>query len=193
MAHLLKTAHQRGLRRIFVVLPFTNIIDQSVDVYRRALVLHGEDPERIVAAHHHRVEFDGPDLRQLTHRWDCPIIVTTAVQFFETLAACKTSRLRKLHQLPGSGIFIDEAHAAIPAALWPQMFRWLTALCHDWKCHLVLGSGSLVRFWQLADFVPPPERPAVAELVPEDLRGERQRWKPDALNWIRSATFDWIH
>ena len=170
MAHLLKTAHQRGLRRIFVILPFTNIIDQSVDVYRRALMLPGEDPERIVAAHHHRVEFDGPDLRQLTHRWDCPIIVTTAVQFFETLAACKTSRLRKLHQLPGSGIFIDEAHAAIPAALWPQMFRWLTALCHDWKCHLVLGSGSLVRFWQLPDFVPPAERPAVAELVPEDLR-----------------------
>jgi CRISPR-associated endonuclease/helicase Cas3 len=170
MAHLLKTAHQRGLRRIFVILPFTNIIDQSVDVYRRALVLPGEDPERIVAAHHHRVEFDGADLRQLTHRWDCPIIVTTAVQFFETLAACKTSRLRKLHQLPGSGIFVDEAHAAIPAVLWPQSFRWLNELCRDWSCHLVLGSGSLVRFWQLPEFVPPAERPAVAELVPDILR-----------------------
>lgn len=166
----LYTAQECGLRRIFVVLPFTNIIDQAVDVYRRALVLPGEDPERIVAAHHHRVEFDGPDLRQLTHRWDCPIIVTTAVQFFETMGACRASRLRKLHQLPGSGIFVDEAHAAIPAALWPQMFRWLNELCRDWSCHLVLGSGSLVRFWQLPEFVPIDERPAVAELVPDDLR-----------------------
>jgi CRISPR/Cas system-associated endonuclease/helicase Cas3 len=175
MAHLLRTAAQRGLRRIFVVLPYTNIIDQSVEIYRKALTLPGEDPERIVAAHHHRVEFNGNswrDLRQLTQRWDCPIIVTTAVQFFETLAGCRTGRLRKLHQLAGSGIFIDEAHAAIPAALWPQSFRWLNELCRDWSCHLVLGSGSLVRFWQLDEFVPAPERPVVAELVSETLRAE---------------------
>ena len=172
MAHLLATAHKRGLRRVIVVLPYTNIINQAVDVYRSALVLPGEDPEQIVAAHHHLVEFDSRDLRQLTQRWDCPIIVTTAVQFFQTLAACKISRLRKLHQLPGSAIFIDEAHAAIPAALWPQSFKWLTELCRDWSCHLVLGSGSLVRFWQLNDFVPVVERPVVTELIPEALRVE---------------------
>jgi CRISPR-associated endonuclease/helicase Cas3 len=175
MAHLLRTAQWRGLRRIFVILPFTNIIDQSVDVYRRSLTLPGEDPEQIVADHHHRTEFIGTgwrDLRQLTQRWDYPIVVTTAVQFFETLAACNTARLRKLHQLPGSAIFVDEAHAAIPAALWPQSFKWLTELCRDWSCHLVLGSGSLVRFWQRNDFVPASERPAVAELIPEALRAQ---------------------
>jgi CRISPR-associated endonuclease/helicase Cas3 len=99
---------QRGLRRIFVVLPFTNIIDQSVDVYRRALVLPGEDPEAVVAAHHHRVEFTGEgwrDLRQLAQRWEAPIVVTTAVQFFETLAANQTVALRKLHQVPGCSDF----------------------------------------------------------------------------------------
>ncbi|MGO9526875.1 MAG: CRISPR-associated endonuclease Cas3'' [Verrucomicrobiia bacterium] len=175
MAHLLNVARERGLRRIFVVLPYTNVIDQSVDVYRRALVLNGESPDEVVAAHHHRVEFKGEnwrDLRQLTQRWDAPVVVTTAVQFFEALAAKETTALRKLHQVPGSAIFVDEAHAAMPAPLWPQMFKWLRELCDDWGCHLVLASGSLARFWELSDFVPSSERPSIAELIPDELRRE---------------------
>ena len=173
MAHLLRVAAERGLRRVFVVLPYTNIIDQSVDVYRRALVLEGESAEGVVAAHHHRVEFQGDDwrdLRQLTQRWDAPIVVTTAVQFFETLAACKTAALRKLHQIPGSAIFLDEAHAAMPASHWPQMWRWLRELCDEWGCHLLLASGSLARFWELPDFVPADEQRPVPELVSDEIR-----------------------
>ncbi len=168
MAHLLRVADKRGLRRVFVVLPFTNIIDQSVDVYRKALVLPGEDPESVVAAHHHRVEFSGEqwrELRQLAQRWEAPIVVTTAVQFFETLAANRTAALRKLHQVPGSAVFVDEAHAAVPAPLWPQHWRWLQELCEDWNCHVVLASGSLPRFWELEDFVPVERRPSVPPLV----------------------------
>ena len=175
MAHLLNVARQRGLRRVFVVLPYTNVIDQSVNAYRGALVLDGESPDAAVAAHHHRVEFKGErwrDLRQLTYRWDAPVVVTTAVQFFETLAARETTALRKLHQVPGSAIFVDEAHAAMPAPLWPQMWKWLRELCEDWNCHLVLASGSLARFWELDDFVPPAERPKVTELVSGKLRKE---------------------
>ncbi len=175
MAHLLRVAAERGLRRVFVVLPYTNIIDQSVEVYRRALVLEGESAEGVVAAHHHRVEFQGDDwrnLRQLTQRWDAPIVVTTAVQFFETLAACKTAALRKLHQIPGSAIFLDEAHAAMPASHWPQMWRWLRELCDEWSCHLLLASGSLARFWELPDFVPADEQRPVPELVSDKIRTE---------------------
>jgi len=175
MAHLLNVARNRGLRRVFVILPYTNIIDQSVDVYRRALVLDGEATDEVVAAHHHRVEFTGDnwrDLRQLTQRWDAPVVVTTAVQFFETLAAKETTTLRKLHQVPGSAIFVDETHAAMPAPLWPQMWKWLRELCDDWGCHLVLASGSLARFWDLEDFVPHDERPPVAELVRDEIREE---------------------
>ncbi len=128
MAHLLRAAAERKLRRVFVVLPFTNIIDQSVEVYRRALRLDGESEaamESVVAAHHHRVDFSSYEARCLAARWDSPIVVTTAVQFFETLAARDTASLRKFHQVAGSAIFVDEAHAAVPPALWPQMLRWL--------------------------------------------------------------------
>lgn len=198
MAHLLRAAHDKGLRRIFVVLPYTNIINQSVDVYRKSLVLDGEGREEIVAAHHHRAEFSSPDARQFTALWQAPIVVTTAVQFFETIASNQPAALRKLHNLAGSAVFIDEAHAALPASLWPQAWRWIRELAQDWGCHFVLGSGSLTRFWELPDFVEPPEK--LPELVTGEIRSrlignEKQRviykHKSDAMNvndllvWLR--------
>jgi len=152
MAHLLKVAADRKLRHIIVVLPYTNIIRQSVEAYRKALCLEGEDPALVVAEHHHQAEFKDMDLRHLTALWRAPIIVTTAVQFFETLAARHTGKLRKLHELPGSAVFLDEAHAALPAELWPQCWNWLMEWMSDWNGHLVLGSGSLAEFWRMSEF-----------------------------------------
>lgn len=175
MGHLLRVAAERKLRRVFVVLPFTNIIDQSVDVYRRALCLDGESKEameNVVAAHHHRVDFSSYEARCLAARWDSPIVVTTAVQFFETLAARDTASLRKLHQVAGSAIFVDEAHAAIPPALWPQMFRWLRELCEDWGCQLVLASGTLPRFWNRPGFLQEGERCEIPDLIHPEVRAE---------------------
>jgi CRISPR-associated endonuclease/helicase Cas3 len=159
MAHLLRVAAERKpeerkpeLRHIIVVLPYTNIITQSVETYRKALVLEGERPEDVVAEHHHRVDFADLELRQLATLWKAPIIVTTAVQFFETIGSHHPARLRKLHELPGSAVFVDETHAAIPSHLWPQMWRWLETWTRDWGGHLVLASGSLPRFWELDEY-----------------------------------------
>ncbi len=152
MAHLLRAAVVKKLRRLFVVLPFTNIIDQAVEVYRKSLVLPGEDPETVVAAHHHRADYAQVDSRHLASLWRSPIVVTTAVQFFETLAARSTGGLRKLHELVGSGVFIDESHASVPAKLWPQAWDWIRQLAADWGCHFVLGSGSLNRIWSMPEF-----------------------------------------
>lgn len=153
MAHALQVARERGLRNIFVVLPYTNIITQSVRVYRDALTLDREDPNRVVAAHHHQADYESVEGRLLATNWGNPVTVTTAVQFFETLGSCQTGRLRKLHHLPGSVIVLDEAHAALPAWMWRQSWSWLNELVWDWNCHLVLASGSLPRFWDLEDAV----------------------------------------
>lgn len=186
MAHLLRVAEERGLQRVFVVLPFTNIIDQSVAVYRRALTLPGESPEAAVAAHHHKANYSDMSLRSLASRWDAPIVVTTAVQFFESLSGHHPGALRKLHSLARSAIFIDEAHGAVPVEQWPQIWRWLRELTEQWDCHFVLGSGSLIRFWELPHFVPQEIRGSVADIVPNALRQTAYDYERDRI-LIRSA------
>ena len=185
MAHLLNAAAEKGLRRIFVVLPFTNIIDQAVDIYRQSLVGVNECREDIVAAHHHRAEFESLELRQYSFLWHAPIVVTTAVQFFETLASNQPTALRKIHNLPGSAIFIDEAHAALPSYLWPQAWLWLKELSSNWGCHIVLGSGSLNRFWQLEEFSTPPME--LPELVSSQIRSSTIRYEEDRIKYAHQA------
>lgn len=170
MAHLLRQAIERGARRIFIVLPFTNIIQQSVQIYRKALVLPGEDPERVVAELHHRADFQNMEARSLTAQWRAPIIVTTAVAFFETLASNRPSALRRLHELPGSLVFVDEAHAALPVKLLPLAWRWIQTLADEWQCYWVFASGSLVRFWELEADGWEKERRDVPSVLSEDLR-----------------------
>lgn len=153
VAHMLKSAVENGLRHIFVVLPYTNIISQTVEVLRKALVLDGEDPAEIVAEHHHQADFDSVELRHMASTWTAPIIVTTAVQFFETMASNFPPKLRKLHRLPGSGIIIDESHAALPLKLMPSAWKWITELTNTWGCRFCLCSGTSFKFWETMTFV----------------------------------------
>lgn len=184
MAHLLTVAKAKNLRRIFVVLPFTNIIDQSVDTYRKALVLSGENSEKVIAAHHHKAEFEDLSSRVFSFLWNAPITVTTAVQFFETLASNHPASLRKLHQLAGSAIFIDEAHAALPAPLWAQALKWLQELVNDWGCYIVLASGSLNRFWELEEFSNPPLT-NIPELVDDTVRKSALESESIRVNYVK--------
>jgi len=183
MAHLLNVAKTKELRRIFIILPFTNIIEQSVDIYRY-LVLSGENPEKAVAAHHHKAEFEDLSSRVFSFLWNAPITVTTAVQFFETLASNHPASLRKLHQLPRSAIFIDEAHAALPAHLWAQAWKWLRELVDDWGCYIVLASGSLNRFWELEEFSDPPLK-NIPELVDSAVRQSALEGESIRINYER--------
>jgi CRISPR/Cas system-associated endonuclease/helicase Cas3 len=164
MANLLSTALQHGLRRIFVILPFTNIITQSVRIYRTALALTGERGEDVVAEIHHRADFEDIASRKLTALWDAPIVVTTAVTFFETLSSATPSSLRRLQNLPGSAVFLDEAHAMLPVKLLPLAWKWIQHAASDWSCHWVLASGSLCHFWKLEEFGTPR---VLSNIIPE--------------------------
>jgi CRISPR-associated endonuclease/helicase Cas3 len=166
-AFLLKSALKRNLRRLFIVAPYTNIIDQTVGVLREALSLPGENPQEVVVAHHHKADFSSRFDRDIAVLWRAPVVVTTSVQFFETLSASGPSELRKLHELPGSAVFLDEAHAALPARLWPQNWRWLRELATKWNCGFVFASGSLARFWENRQVIDPPA--VVPEIMPRNL------------------------
>lgn len=192
MAHLLRQAVERKARRIFVILPFTNIISQSVELYRKVLVLPGENPEAVVAELHHRADFEDVDTRALTAQWRAPIVVTTAVAFFETLASNMPSALRRLHELPGSVIFLDEAHAALPVKLLSVAWHWMQILADEWSCYWVLASGSLVEFWKMHEIA--EEVRYVPRLVNENLRSRLMsyenrrvafRYRPDPLSRLQ--------
>lgn len=201
MAHLLQQAISRQARRIFVVLPYTSIIKQSVDIYRKALVLTGENPEAVVAELHCRADFEDESTRYLTALWRAPIVVTTAVAFFETLASNKPATLRRLHELPGSVIFVDESHNALPTDLLPLAWRWMNVLADEWSCYWVLASGSLVRFWQLDAFKSLSlSQPQVNELVAKNVRTQLMDYEKNRVNYgwesaplTKEELIEWVH
>ena len=103
----LKHALKFGKKRIIYAIPFTSIIEQNADVFRKAL---GDD---VVLEHHSNLEVadnkETAKTRLATENWDAPLIVTTNVQLFESLFAAKTSRCRKIHNIADSVVILDEA------------------------------------------------------------------------------------
>ncbi len=111
LAFALAHARKHGLRRIIYVIPYTSIIEQTAEVFRGIL---GEES---VLEHHSNIFYQLDDeatphairLAKATENWDMPVVVTTAVQFFESLYACHSSQCRKLHNISGSVVIFDEA------------------------------------------------------------------------------------
>ena len=110
LAFALHHARKYDLRRIVLVMPFLNIIDQTARIYRSIFCLGNGSPPHTVLEHHSLAdrgeqrpggtEDEMGDLgRLLTENWDAPIILTTTIQFFESLMADRPSRCRKLHRL----------------------------------------------------------------------------------------------
>ncbi len=104
LAFALRHAAHKGLQRIIVVAPYTSILEQMVEVYRKALGAEN------VVEHHSSLDPDRETdhNRQACENWDAPVVVTTSVQFFETLYGARNRRCRKLHRVARSVVFLDE-------------------------------------------------------------------------------------
>ena len=111
LAFALRHAVEHGMQRVIYVIPYTSIIDQNAQVFRNILGSGN------VLEHHSGVQFDLSDgaptedvqKALATENWDMPVVVTTAVQSFESLYADRSSQCRKLHNLANSVIIFDEA------------------------------------------------------------------------------------
>ncbi|MBA4192063.1 MAG: CRISPR-associated helicase/endonuclease Cas3 [Planctomycetaceae bacterium] len=125
MAFALKHAEKYGLRRVIYVAPYLSIIEQNADVIRKALGVNQDDPD--VFEHHSLAEPTSDDTdekaREAAARraenWDAPLVVTTNVQFFESLFSNKPGRCRKLHNIAKSVILLDECQALPPGLVAP--------------------------------------------------------------------------
>lgn len=114
LAFALEHAVKHGKRRIIYVIPYTSIIEQTANIFREMF------PDAVVE-HHSNLDPDQESVksRLATENWDAPVIVTTNVQFFESLFAARTSRCRKLHNIVNSVVVLDEAQLLPPEFLQP--------------------------------------------------------------------------
>ena len=148
MAFALEHALRYGKRRVILVIPYTSIIIQT------AATLKGIFGERNVIEHHSNVDNPKDDgtnedenirAKLATENWDAPIIVTTNVQFFESLYSCKKSRCRKLHNICQSVVIFDEAQMFPPEFLNPVLSA-LDALYTCYGCTLLFTTATLPVF-----------------------------------------------
>lgn len=201
MAHGLSVADQLGLRRVFMVQPYTSLLDQTNKVYQ-CLTLPGETAHEVVTRHHHKLDYKTKDRKQYAVNWYAPFVLTTAVQFFETLTSNHPSALKKLHNVAHSVIIIDEAHTSIPIKLWPLAIQLLRVLQEEWGCYIILASGSMMRFWEFPE-LKNEQFPSVNltnihsdqslrdSIIEQEKSRIRYRSRPEA---ITSCEFvNWIH
>lgn len=143
LAFALKHARLHGLGRVIYVIPFTSIIDQNAKVFRDAV---GADA---VLEHHSNVvrPIEDPDegsasrIELAEENWDMPLVVTTNVQFFESLFSNKPSRCRKLHSIAKSVVILDEAQM-LPLELLKPCVAAMAELVTNYGATLVLCSAT---------------------------------------------------
>ena len=107
LAFALQHAVENQMDRVIYVIPYTSIIEQNAEVFRKIL------GEKNVLENHYNVDYESTEelkpMQLASENWDKPVVVTTNVQFFESLFANKSSKCRKLHNIANSVIIFDEA------------------------------------------------------------------------------------
>ena len=149
MAFALAHAKAHNLRRVIVVIPYLSIIEQNAVEYRRVL-----DPERrgIVLECHSAAQPDTSakdedllPLELVAENWDAPIIVTTSVQFLESLFAASPARVRKLHNMTDSVVLFDEVQT-LPTHLLAPVLSAFRELATHYGVSFVFSSATQPAF-----------------------------------------------
>lgn len=156
----------RHLSRIIVVLPYLTIMEQTAQVYRKGLAewLPEEKRSRAILEHHSLASWksvpsgkqpddeqgrNGGSPRFLAENWDAPIVVTSTVQFFESLFANSPSACRKLHRIANSVILLDEVQTFNASLILPTLGT-LSTLTNRFHCSAVLATATQPAFSHLS-------------------------------------------
>ncbi len=139
MAFALRHANLQNKRRIIYVIPYTSIIEQTAEQFR---AIFGD----AVLEHHSNLEVSEASKEDARSRlacenWDAPLIITTTVQFFESLFASRTSRCRKLHNIAQSVVILDEAQL-LPADFLKPILEIMRELQDNYGVTFVLSTAT---------------------------------------------------
>lgn len=142
----LEHAVKHSLRRILYVIPYTSIIEQNAQEFRDIL-----GAEHVLEHHsnfQHEQHREGSEAFETTERqklaeenWELPLIVTTNVQFFESLFAARRSSTRKLHNIAGSIIILDEAQMMNGGFFRPCLYA-LDELVRNYGCSVLFCTAT---------------------------------------------------
>lgn len=145
-----------NIKRIVIVLPFLSIIDQTAKELKSIFKDHD-----VILEHHSNVIYEGKeseeeyyckDPKQLaTENWDYPIVVTTTVQFFESLFSNQRSKCRKLHDLQDSIVIFDEIQT-LPVHLAECTMKMLNDMLHLCRCSILFCTATQPNFQTRSDF-----------------------------------------
>jgi CRISPR-associated endonuclease/helicase Cas3 len=174
------------LRRVIVVIPYTTVIEQTANEYRK--VFESQFGADYVVEHHSAIaprptdsdrERDAEDARLRRARlaaenWDAPIVVTTSVQFFESLFSNRPSDCRKLHNIARSVVVFDEVQT-LPPKLVPSLLSGVNLLVKDFGVTAVLGTATQPAFECAGPAVLGQWKPAPIESDPEALAEAMRR------------------
>ena len=151
LAFALRHAQRHGLRRVVYVVPFTTITEQIAEQFRHVMQPLGDgDP---VVEHHSNLDAGSETTasRLATENWDAPLVVTTAVQFYDSLFAARPSRCRKLHNLAKAVIVLDEAQT-LPVDYLDPCLRVLRELTANYGSTAVLCTATQPAVQRRDDF-----------------------------------------
>lgn len=139
LAFALEHARLHGLDRIIYVIPYTSIIEQNAQIFRDIL------GEKNVLEDHSNVARetmeDQEGWKLAAENWDKPVVVTTNVQFFESLFSNKPSKCRKLHSIANSVVIFDEAQM-LPVNYLKPCIRAISELVTNYRCTAVLCTAT---------------------------------------------------
>jgi CRISPR-associated endonuclease/helicase Cas3 len=155
MAFALKHAEIYGKKRIIYVIPYTSIIEQNAQVFRDVF---GDNE---IVEHHSNLDEEETSVRSrlAAENWDAPVIVTTSVQFFESLFAAKTSRCRKLHNIANSVIILDEAQL-VPRDYLEPILETMRLLVEHYRVSIIICTATQPVFEKQKTF---PDFPGLPE------------------------------
>ena len=139
LAFALQHAVENQLDRVIYVIPYTSIIEQNAAVFRKIL------GEQNVLENHYNVDYESTEelkpMQLASENWDKPVVVTTNVQFFESLFANKSSKSRKLHNIANSVIIFDEAQM-LPTDYLKPCIAVMEELAANFRSSIVLCTAT---------------------------------------------------